>query len=236
MRETQPQGTNEQTRGRLARISHHFLSGGRTLRVLAVAVEAGDDSGFSAKLARALARLGNTVAVIDGEDCVVFYTGGGRPLSREPNLAAERLREYWEDCRNPAVLLVPADGALAGQRTNLLIPVPVDDAGTRQAYLRLKAFAGPPPSSVGITVIGTSDRFQAEAAYQRFAAAAYRFLGIEVASYSYLLGGWTPADGTDPRFENIAALLLEDWRRESPEKAGRDIAPPPTTVASEEIQ
>jgi hypothetical protein len=235
MRDMQPgQGSNDQARGRLARISHHFLSDNRTLRVLAVGVERGDDSQFCARLARALAGLGITVALVEDDDCLVFYTGG-RALRREPILAPERLKDYWEDCRSPGVLMLPAEDALGGHRANVLIPVPVDDVDMRQAYRRLKQIASGSVSSVGITITGTSDRFQAEAAYQRFAAAAYRFLGLEVASYSYLLGGWTPAPGIDPQFENIAALLVEDWRKESPEKAGRDTAPSPTIVASEEI-
>jgi hypothetical protein len=231
------QGASESPRGRLARISHHFLGGERATRVLVLSAEAGAGDLSPNGLARAFARLGVTSAVLDGEG-LAFYAAappGGRSLRLEPRLTAERLKGYWEACRAPAVLLGRADDAPLDQRMNLLISLPVDDAGMRRAFLRLKALAGVKPPSVGATVVGAADRCQAEAAYERFAGAANRFLGLAVASYSYLPAPTPLEDRAGRDFDSIAMLLLDDWRDEPREDAGRDAAPSPTIAASEEI-
>lgn len=236
MREWQAgQDANEKARGRLSRISHHFLSEQKTTRVLLLAVDPADRPQLPAsRLARALARSGMTTAVLDELDGLSFYPASpSRRFRMEPTLAGERLREYWEACRHPAILLMPADNTASEQRTHLLISVPTDDAGMRRAYLRLKTLVSESRPAIGATIVGAIDRYQAESAFDRFAAAAKCFLDVELVSYSYLQAGEESVASIDQQMEPIAELLLEDWRREA--KEGRDNAQQNTIVASEEI-
>jgi hypothetical protein len=218
---------NEQARGRLARIGHLFLSEDRAARLLVLSPDPERPDELSAVgLARSLARLGMTSAVLEPEDSVIFFAAAlptGRAPPREPAPPAERLKEYWEGCRYPTVLLTQAGGAPVGPKANLLISVPVDEAGMRKAYLRLKLLAVNRPS-VGAIILGACDRYQAEAAFDRFAAAAQRFLDIEPKSLSYLPASEGPKNEIEHHLGNIAALLLEDWRTESREGAERDLS------------
>ena len=223
-------GANEQARGRLARIGYHFLSEPRCARVLFLSSDPRDGGELSPNgLARAFARAGSTAAVLDGGRDYVFYapaSPAARMLAREPRPASERLNEYWEHCRHPTVLLAHADDGPVAQNASVLFSVAVHDPGMRNAYLRLKSLVEETTvAEVGATILGAADRYQAEAAFDRFASAARRFIEIDVRSFSYIPRLEDPRDVPACLLDDVARLLLDDWKMESREEEVRETAP-----------
>jgi hypothetical protein len=209
---------------RLQRISRHFLSEEDEIR--RIAVLAGPDELHSLPLdglARALAGLGRSVAVIDAAAGLVTLT---RPdpvpqtaAGHEPSLHPERVMSGLFSAHRPDILLIrsPHPSAAITSCDLVLLDVPAQARGMRAAYLGLKALAQSPRiPPIGITLTGAPGRDEAAVAFGRFALAAQRFLDIRVTSYSYLAADAARGNGrsmTAALLEDIAHLLLEDVRK-----------------------
>lgn len=236
MAEEQEQQGTLNARERLAQISHHFLSdteaagAGGTIAVR-LAVLAVQDSLRALPvhgLARALALRGRAVSIVDLTDGLVSLmrpavapehlseqaqpsAGTGASVPAIPGL------DIWCDLDTLMVVAQRPEPQLSGC-DSVLLPVPCDPQGMYRAYdgaKRLLSCAR--PSTLGVTITGATGPAQAEAAFDKFARATMRFLGVTPSSYAYL-DGTADADQNAIQLSNIAALLLEDWRgRFSPE-------------------
>jgi hypothetical protein len=197
-------------RARLHGISRHFLSDDVPYRI-ALCAASDDAPPLPADgLARALADRGRTVACVDSAASLVTLTR----RDTEHNLTAERppgAEPLAVMLAAPDLMLIATCGGHEIAACDLaLFAVPARADGLRSAYLRLKALARSdrrPP--IGVTLTGADDCRAAARCFDRLAVAARDFLGIELASYSYL-----PADPrrTEAALADIARLLLEDRR------------------------
>ncbi len=210
-------------RDRLSRIGGLFLSDEQHRRhCLALHAHPDDAQALPAiDLARALARLGHPVAVIEPPrdvrlqlrvlPCADSFTVTG--LMREPDDASHRpdydasLRDSDEIFIVESTSATPAETIASG-----LITVPADEQGMRRAWRLLKSLAAHRPASgavatIGATITGAIDPGDAGDCHARFAAAAARFLGIEVVSYACLL---RDGQNREQELRNIAALLIAD--------------------------
>lgn len=209
-------------RDRLTRIGHLFLSEDRRqLRFTLLARDEQQETLRAIDLARALTRLGKTVAVLEPDQAMIqqirmlpdtdsFYVTGnaGEPPGRQ-----ERPSSY-AGATGDAEIMIIASAPAANARTTpfVLLAVPADATGMRRAWLDLKALAGngvpdANPAAIGVTIVNAGTLEEAEAGFGKFAGAAQRFLGLELVSYACLT-----RDGLDrePQLRNIAALLFAE--------------------------
>jgi hypothetical protein len=205
-------------RDRLSRIGALFLSDDQRQIQIALHVPPDDASPLRAlELARALACLGHPVSVIETgrgmlmnlrllPDADSFPVAGN---AREPRAIAGRPRLHTAAQRDAEIVIIESTTATRADTTPfVLLPVPADAAGMRRAWTDLKILAcGRPPAAVGATIIHAADLDEAEDCHARFAAAAERFLGIEVVSYACLL---RDRQNRAQELRNIAALLVAD--------------------------
>lgn len=215
--EPQPARDSAAAKDRLQRIGRFFLSEDGGIFRIAVLTDPADTAVFPLDLlARALARHGRSVAVVD--------TAGLCSLTLScpaPGEAASAQERALAALRTPpvpdlALLATKDSGARTAGCDLILLPVPVRSDGMRSAYLRLKALArsghAPP---VGVLITGAAGREEAAAGFGNFARAALRFLDLRVASYSYLAAEHM-AHGqrsADTALDGAARLLLRDWRQ-----------------------
>lgn len=223
------QATGLNTRARLSRISHHFLSedeqrGATDAPLFFVTVppiHAERPCALPlAALAGELVRSGHAVATEN--------EGNGGLSLRYPRTApgadahgfsrtgpARDIRRLLEDAPThypPRIVLTTHRPASAGpdDLSVALIAVPADTDGMREAFVRLKELAADrprAPSVVGVTVCGVHDPAQAGRAFDRFARAAHDFLSLTVTSYGCIVRG-----GGVISLGEVTSLLLEDWR------------------------
>lgn len=206
------------TRQRLQRISRHFLSDEGAIRRIAVLMDPEEPHALPVEgLARALAGLGCSVAVIDMGAGLLTLTLPVSPSGQEPE-PPERILARLRGGRPPELLLLPAPLAAADIASCdlALLAVPAQARGMRSAYLGLKALARRgrlPP--IGVTLTGAPTPAEAAAAFGKFAVAAQRFLDIRITSYACVA---VDANGEAGRgvaassLKDIARLLLADGR------------------------
>lgn len=212
-------------RERLHRISHHFLSEEATLFRLALLT---DPDGLQTlqidALARALAACGKSVTVIDPA-CRLISTvrpapGSASGLIAEgiPDNGIGRVMEGMRRTEPPDITIIaaPAADAHVADCSAVLLDVPAHPAGMRNAYARLKECASlHQPRGIGITITQAADRNAAESCFNKFALAAYNFLGLRITSYSYLAVSHDQSANhreASAQMACIARLLLNDWR------------------------
>lgn len=222
-------------RERLARISHHFLSEDEQrgaadaplFFLAAPSLDAGRHCLTPEHLAGAFARAGRSVAAFDGRGEGPSFLYPPRAPSEHPGTARHdgRIRQLLAGGRPQAppdivVTTRMAPIALeAGDFAVTLLAVPPDCEGMRRAFVdlkRLTAGAGPRPNVIGVTVCDALDQAQAERCFERFALAAYRFLGLTLPSYGWLPPAHGSAAAGDhagtAHLSDIVDLLLDDWR------------------------
>lgn len=205
---------------RLQNISRHFLDEGHSPRCIAVLGVAENPHAIPIDgLARALAGRGIAVAVTDTAAKLLVHvcqeSGGIRPATdvaplsrgREDTLARPRRGAH------PELTLITTPPTDARTCSLILLAVPAQAHGMRSAYRRLKGLARlNPMPAIGITLTDARTCDEATAGFARFASAARHFLGIGVASYSYLAAGRTHGED-EASLNDIARLLLADLRR-----------------------
>ncbi|MBI5137411.1 MAG: hypothetical protein HZA24_08785 [Nitrospirae bacterium] len=237
------------TRRRLAAISHHFLSGpesgaagkGKPTLVLPL-LAAGLAGDFpTALLTRAVLVRGRSVHVLECERALPRIahprpsnpshrdssvppadTGGGNgPAFLEGLEAALAALERAPDlCLLP---LEPGQWPLAAACGGVLLAVGPGTEGGKGGYLAVKRLhAMGLREGVGVIMAGSPSLADAAADFERLAAAAQRFLGLELVSYGCLpaLGGPHAArdlldpDGPDGpllrALDGVAALLVAE--------------------------
>jgi len=207
------------SRQRLRRISGHFLSEDREPVRIAVFGDPADPCALQVDaLARALAVRGAAVAVDDTLSGVVALVrpdpDGARAgaIEAPPRTGFEGWLARLRCDQPPELMLITAAQAAAVSCALALFSVPVQTRGMRSAYLALKTLARHDPAPlIGATITGARTRGEAAEGFRCFAAAAERFLGIRVASYSYIAAGSERAAG-DAVLDDIARLLLADLR------------------------
>ncbi len=208
------------SRDRLSRIGHHFLSEDRRHLHMTLFPRHDDPHPLRAiDLARALARLGTRVAVIEPEHGTLLSF---RPLPEPDTVSVTAMRSELrggqtrqtnyadKSCGIEVTIIESTTTAHAMTAPFILIATPADAAGMRHAWLDLKALAdGMTPPPVGVTITGANSLDEAAYCYGKFAAAAERFLGLELVSYACLL---RDRQNHERELRNIATLLIADYQ------------------------
>lgn len=211
-------------RDRLSRIGGLFLSDERTHRHRIVLHAHREDAQAlpAIDLARAFARLGHPVTVIESPrdarlhlrvlPCADSFTVAG--LTREPDDAFLRPNNDASARESDEIFIVESTSAAPAETIATgLIAVPADEQGMRRAWRLLKSLAAGRAgqdaiATIGATITGAIDPGDAGDCHARFAAAAARFLEIEVVSYACLL---RDGQNREQELRNIAALLIADY-------------------------
>lgn len=213
-------GSGRSSRDRLSRIGHHFLSEER--RRPHITLFAGNDGSPPLRaidLARALARLGTRVAIIEPEHGTIlnfrllpepdtiFVTGMRGELR-----GGQTSQTGYADPLGGAEVMINESTTTGqpGLGSLVLLAVPADAVGMRRAWLDLKALANETATpAIGVTITDAINVDEAEYCYRKFAGAAERFLGMELFSYACLLRDRQNHHG---ELRNIASLLITDFR------------------------
>jgi hypothetical protein len=210
--------SRQASRERLSRIGHHFLSEDRRRPHLSLFTRADDpDSLHAIDLARALARLGKGVTVIEPglgtmlhfrllPDADTYSVTGTR---RELRGGQDRQTGFTDTRHGSTITIIDSTTtARIDPASFALLAIPADATGMRRAWLDLKALASDSlPSAIGVTITGAATLEDADCCYGRFAAAVDRFLGLEPVSYACLL---RDRQNRALELRNIAALLIAD--------------------------
>lgn len=224
------------TKDRLHRVSRHFLSEEDELFRIAVLTAPDDPHILPVDgLARALARLGRAVAIIDVTEGLISLIRPHSdyvlrsPAAQESDTGVERFLANMRCNHPPDIMIIAAPPAAAhiAACDLALLAVPAQTDGLRSAYLRLKTLAqlDRTPPHIGITVTGAGSRDEAASRFNAFALAAHNFLGIRVTSYAYLAGEHVRETTHRKRgspVEDIARLLLDDWRASRQRRQDQD--------------
>ncbi len=204
-------------RDRLSRIGALFLSDDCRRAVIALHAVPGPQTLRAIELASALASHGYP-ATLSGAGhgpplqirllpCADSFIVTGKPKELRAGIHRHNMETTTQGIAE-FVIIESTRTAHADTIPFVLLAVPADANGMRRAWIELKTIAsGARPAIIGATITGVADIDEAEDCHARFAAAAERFLGIEVVSYACLL---RDGQNREEELRNIAALLVAD--------------------------